>query len=150
MFRGTFEHTIDDKGRVAIPMRYRDVLQSLGDDRLMITNFFIGDVRCLDIYPHAQWTKLEELLGTKPQFDKKMLWFNNYYVSPAQEGSLDKQGRILLHPGLRDYAGLVRDVVFSSAFTKFRLWSREAWQQMHGESERGLREHPELMEALGI
>lgn len=150
MFRGTFEHTIDDKGRVAIPMRYREVLQEMSDDRLMITNFFIDDVHCIDIYPHAQWVKLEEILGDKPQFDRKMLWFNNYYLSPAQECTLDKQGRILVQPGLRDYAGLVRDVVFSSAFNKFRLWSREAWQQVHGEAERGLREHPELMAALEI
>ncbi len=150
MFRGTFEHTIDEKGRVAVPMRYREVLQGLNDDRLVITNFFFGNARCLDIYPIDQWAKLEASLESKPQFDQRMLWFQQYYISAAQEGVVDKQGRVLMPPGLREYAALSKDVVFTPAFTKFRLWSRDTWRQVHGEAERGLMEHPEQMTALGI
>ena len=50
MFRGTFEHTIDDKGRVSVPARFREVLLASNDDRVVITNFFIGSLRCLDVY----------------------------------------------------------------------------------------------------
>lgn len=150
MFRGTFEHTIDEKGRIAVPMRYREVLQGLGDDRLIITNFFFGSAKCLDVFPHDQWVKLEESLAAKPQFNQRILWFQQYYVSAAQECVVDKQGRVLMPPGLRSYAGLEKDVVFTPAFSKFRMWSRETWRQVHGEAERGLMENPEQLSELGI
>ena len=66
MFRGMFEHTIDEKGRVAIPARFREFLQATNDDRLVITNFSMSAVRCLDVYPCAAWLQLEERMRAKP------------------------------------------------------------------------------------
>src|SRR5258708_7316720 len=100
MFRGTFEHTIDEKGRVSVPVRYREILQAANDDRVVITNFVSGAARCLEVYPQAAWAALEERLLSKPQFDQRFLWFQNYYVAAAQECVIDKQGRILLPPTL--------------------------------------------------
>jgi MraZ protein len=150
MFRGTFEHTIDDKGRVAIPVRFRETLQATNDDRLVITNFVVNSVRCLDVYPYAAWLQLEERLKAKPQFNQRVMQFQNYYFASAHECILDKQGRVLLPPTLREYAGLKRDVVFTSALEKFRLWDREQWKRVFGDAEQGIIDRPEDLNDLGI
>lgn len=150
MFRGTFEHAIDDKSRVSVPARFREILQATGDDRVVITNFLFQATRCLDVYPIAAWLQLEERLRAQPQFNPRVVNFLNYYVSSAQDCVLDKQGRILLPSSLRDYAGLQRDVVFTSALDKFRIWDKEAWARVFGEAERQLMDHPEDLTALGI
>ena len=150
MFRGMFEHTIDEKGRVSVPARFRDILQATDDDRLVITNFLMASVRCLDVYPHAAWLELEERLRAKPQFDQRVIRFQNYYFAAAHECTLDKQGRILLPPTLREYAALKKDVVFTSALGKFRIWDREQWKRVFGEAEQGIMERPEDLSELGI
>ncbi len=150
MFRGTFEHTVDDKGRVSVPARFREVLQATNDDRVVITNFFMGSVHCLDVYPHAAWLRLEEQLRAKPQFDQRVMRFQTYYFAAAHECTLDKQGRILLPPTLREYAGLKKDVVFTAALEKFRLWDREQWKQVFGEAEQAIMLRPEDLNELGI
>jgi len=150
MFRGMFEHTIDEKGRVAIPARFRESLQATNDNRLVITNFIVNSVRCLDVYPHAAWLQLEERLRAQPQFNQRMMRFQNYYFAAAHECTLDKQGRVLLPPTLREYAGLKKDVMFTSALEKFRLWDREQWKQVFDEAEHGIIENPEDLNNLGI
>lgn len=150
MFRGTFEHTVDDKGRVSVPARFREILQATDDDRVVITNFVIASVRCLDVYPYAAWVQLEERLRDKPQFDQRLLRFQNYYFAAAHDCLLDKQGRILLPPSLREYAALKRDVVFTSALEKFRIWDRDQWKQVFGEAEQAIMERPQELTELGI
>jgi MraZ protein len=150
MFRGTFEHTIDDKGRVSVPARFREVLLASNDDRVVITNFSVGASRCLDVYPLAAWQGLEERLRTKPQFDQRVMRFQHYYFAAAHDCVIDKQGRILLPPSLREYARLNRDVVFTSMLEKFRIWDLEQWKQVFGDAERTLMEHPEDLTELGI
>jgi MraZ protein len=150
MFRGMFEHTIDDKGRVSVPARFREILLATKDDRVVITNFLMSSARCLDVYPHAAWVELEERLRAKPQFDQRVLRFQNYYVAAAQDCVLDKQGRILLPPSLREYAGLKRDVVFTSALGKFRIWDQEQWKRVFGEAEQSIMERPEDLTELEI
>jgi len=150
MFRGTFEHTIDEKGRVSVPARFREVLLASNDDRLVITNFLIGSLRCLDVYALATWQELEERLRAKPQFDQRVMRFQNYYFAAAHDCVIDKQGRILLPPILREYAGLNRDVVFASALEKFRIWDLAQWKQVFGDAERALMERPEDLTDLGI
>ncbi len=150
MFRGKFEHTIDDKGRVSVPARFREVLQATNDDRVVITNFSLSSTRCLDVYPHAAWVRLEEQLRDKPQFDQRVMRFQNFYFANAHECLLDKQGRILLPPTLREYAGLKKDAVFTSALDKFRIWDKEQWSRVFGEAELGIMEHPEDLNDLGI
>jgi len=150
MFRGKFEHTIDEKGRVSVPARFRELLQATNDDRVVITNFLMASTRCLDVYPHAAWLQLEERLHTKPQFDQRVMRFQNYYVANAHECVLDKQGRILLPTPLREYAGLQRDVVFTSALDKFRIWDRAQWNKVFGDAEQAFVARPEDLSDLGI
>jgi MraZ protein len=150
MFRGMFEHAIDAKGRVAIPARFRETLLANNDDRLIITKFIVSSVRCLDVYPYTVWQQLEERLRAQPQFTQRMMKFQNYYFAAAHECALDKQGRVLLPPTLREYAGLKKDVMFTSALTKFRLWDREQWNRVSGEAEQYIIDNPEALDYLGI
>ena len=150
MFRGTFEHTIDDKGRISVPARFREFLQASSDDRIVITNFLVASAPCLDVYPYAAWVKLEEALRAKPQFNPQVLKFITFYISSAQDCEIDKQGRILLPPTLREYAGLRKDVLFASALEKFQIWDRETWKQVFEAARREVAEQPGLLENLGI
>src|ERR1051325_8581839 len=150
MCRGSFEHTIDAKGRLSVPSKFREVLLGKGDDRLVITNFAIGGQRCLDVYPFDEWTQLEEEIRKKPKFDPAMLVFQNYYFGGASECVLDKEGRILIPPLLRQHANLKRDVVLVSALEKFRIWDREVWKQVFTDSEGKLMEDPNFLATLGI
>jgi len=150
MFRGKFEHTIDEKGRVSVPVKFREHLQAIADDRVVITNFIFSSVRCLDVYPHAAWVRLEESLLKRPQFDQRIMRFQNFYFANAHDCMLDKQGRILLPPSLREYAALTRDVVFTSALEKFRIWDREQWNKVFGEVEQSIMANPEELSDLGI
>ena len=143
MFRGCFEHSIDEKGRVSIPVSFRKVLQDLHDERLVITKFVINSFRCLDVYPQAEWENLEQQLLSKPRFDETFFKLGTFYLGNAQECAVDKQGRVLLPPLLRDYAGIKKDVMFVSALKIFRIWDNEIWQQFNTESEKYLSAHPD-------
>ena len=84
MFHGSYEHTIDPKGRISIPSKFRDVLVGKGDDRIMVTNFIVDGMRCLDVYPMDEWIKFEEEVRKRPKFDSRMVLFQNYYLgAPA-------------------------------------------------------------------
>ena len=77
MFRGHFEHTVDDKGRVAIPARFREALSGLQEERLVVTKYAIRGVRCLDVYPLAAWRQLEVRLQSQKRFDPRLVSFRN-------------------------------------------------------------------------
>ncbi len=150
MFRGCFEHSIDDKGRVSIPVSFRKVLLGLQDERIVVTKFLIHSFRCLDIYPQAEWEVLEQELLNKPRFDETFAKLEAFYLSNAQECTVDKQGRILLPLMLRDYASLQKEVVFASALKKFRIWDKATWQQFNQESEKDLSQNPQLFASLNV
>ena len=150
MFRGSFEHTIDSKGRLSIPARFREVLLGRGDDRIVITNFVINDHRCLDVYPLDEWLRLEEEIRKRPKFDRRMVLFQNYYLGGACECQVDPQGRILVPPLLRKYANLKRDVIVVSALEKFRVWDTEAWKKIFAEAEEKLLQDPDFLGDLGL
>ncbi len=145
MFRGSFEHTVDEKGRVSIPSKFREILTGRNDARLVVTKFILtalSSFRCLDVYPYAEWESLENDLSKKPRFDQNFLRLEAFYLSNAQECAVDKQGRILVPPLLRDWASLEKDVVFSASREKFRLWNKGFWHQYNEESEQELLEEP--------
>jgi MraZ protein len=150
MFRGSFEHTLDGKGRLSIPVKFREVLLGKGDDRTIITNFIVDGVRCLDVYPLDEWSRLEEEIRKKPKFDRRMVMFQNYYLGGACECVVDNQGRILIPPLLRKYAELKRNVVLVSALEKFRIWGEEAWQKVFADAEGNLMQDPDFLGDLGL
>lgn len=147
-FRGSFEHTVDEKGRVSIPAKFREIVLGLQDDRLVLTKFIIDSYRCLDVYPQVEWERFEDELDKKPRFDEDFLKLENFYLSSAQDCIVDKQGRILLPPMLREYAGLKKDVMFTGARQKFRIWDKDIWQKYNEDSEKHLAQNPRLFNSL--
>jgi MraZ protein len=149
MFRGHFQHTVDDKGRVAIPACFRGVLSGLQEDRLVVTKFRIRGRPCLDAYPPSAWRELEGRILGKGRFDPVVLQFRRAYVSAAQECPLDPQGRILVPPTLREHAGLEREVMLAGDINIFRIWDLETWRKTAQEDEQ-IFDDPQLMKDLGL
>ena len=150
MFRGNFEHVVDDKGRVAIPARFREALSGLQEERLVVTKFAHRGRHCLDVYPLGAWRRLERRILAKNRFNPRVVGFANYYVSGAHECQLDAQGRILIPELLREYADLGRDAMFAGDIDKFRIWNKETWRQVFEEDERVVLENPELLGDLEL
>lgn len=121
MFTGEYNHTIDPKGRLIVPAKYREEL----GEAFMITN---GNDGCLNIYPEKAWeTFLEKLqLLTNTEDKRKIV---RAFVSKANRVEVDKQGRILIPPALRGYAGLEKDVVLAGAIDKIEVWDKKRWDK---------------------
>jgi MraZ protein len=151
MFRGTFEQRIDEKGRINVPVKFRDALRELGDDRLFLTNFRVGDTRCLEGRPYAEWLREEARIGALTNISPaaKAFW-DNFYLPGAQELTIDKQGRLLVPPTLRDFAELAKDVVFTGAGLKFRLWDHAKWETVRQAAEQHVVFDQNVLTELGL
>ena len=143
MFRGRFEHSVDGKGRTSLPAKFREILASRGDERLV---FAPGLERCIVAYPHAEWSRFEERLLSMPQFDPSVVRLKRLVVSGAVECSADRQGRLLVPPALRSHAALRRDVVWAGMVGHVELWSKELWHEATAASSEEL---ARLAKALG-
>ncbi len=125
MFRGRYEHTIDSKGRVSLPAKYREILSSNYNDRLIITNFD----SCLVAYPYEEWLHLEERFKQLSILDEEVQTFMHYFISGATECTIDKLGRMLIPPTLRKHAFLERDFVFVGMITRIQIWDKNLWEK---------------------
>jgi MraZ protein len=125
MFRGRSIHTLDAKGRIRIPTRFRDILKSRFDDRCIITNLD----RCLTVYPLPEWEKIEEKVGELSLVRQDVKAFQRFFISGATECIFDKQGRILIPQTLREHASLEREVVLAGMLKNFEIWSKPLWDQ---------------------
>ena len=139
MFLGRYFHTIDEKGRVAIPHKFRTHLGGSNEGRVVITLSPKEDLRYLDIYPADRWEQtVTQILDTQIEGEdaievQEALLAN--YIHPAQEAVLDKQGRILIPQEHRSAAGLAKDVVYTGDIKKFRLWAMDDWSRYRDVSE---------------
>ncbi|MBE3572245.1 MAG: division/cell wall cluster transcriptional repressor MraZ [Moorella humiferrea] len=122
MFMGEFQHTIDDKGRLIIPARFREGL----GDKFVITK---GLDNCLFVYPMSGWAEMEQKLRSLPFTRSDARAFVRFFFSGATECELDRQGRILLPANLREYARLEREVVIVGVASRVEIWSRALWEQ---------------------
>lgn len=147
-FRGAHEHPVDEKGRVSVPHKFREILRTKGDERLVLTRFVTGTSRCLHAYPFDAWIELESRLRAKPQFDPKFMAFKQFYLGNAHECQIDRQGRILIPPRLREYAGLNGDVVFVGDLEKFSIWDRAAHAAVDKAGEQLLIEQPGFLSEI--
>jgi MraZ protein len=127
VFRGRYEHTIDPKGRLSIPARYREELVARSMTTLVLTE---GD-RCVWAYPLDAWEQLEERLRQQSQFSPERRNIARVMVSSAKECPVDRAGRTLVPPELREFAGLKKEVVIAGVLESFEIWSRERWIEHH-------------------
>lgn len=122
-FRSRTEHTLDEKGRLNIPARFREVLQKAYTENLMVTNW----QKSLKAYPVPVWKKLEDKLHSQAATIPGFADFYRYIISGVVECPLDKQGRILLPNTLRVAFGLNKDVVLNGMLDHFEIWDKAAW-----------------------
>lgn len=122
MFMGEYSHTIDAKGRLIIPSRFRE---QLGEE-FVLTKGLDG---CLSIYPMDEWTAFEEKLRALPLTNKNARTFSRFFVAGATVCELDKQGRILVPATLREFAGLEKDVVLTGNINRIEVWSKQKWSE---------------------
>lgn len=146
MFRGRFQYSLDAKGRVSIPSKFREILSSSYDERLIITNF--DD--CLWAYPSSEWQKIEDRVASLPQFKPEVKALQRVFISAASDCPFDKQGRILLPQTLRDYAGIQKDLVFVGMTKRIEIWSTERWNAAFEQSQDDLKSMSEKLADLGL
>jgi MraZ protein len=136
MFNGSYFHLLDNKGRVSISPRYREILQERQDRLLVLTNFD-GYVLA---FPQSEWVKVEARLAEQAVFDKNIRAFQRFLISGVQECLLDRQGRILIGPYLREYAKLTREVALVGAIRCFEIWDRATYEAHRQQLEASINE----------
>jgi MraZ protein len=140
LFEGRSRHSLDEKGRLAIPARFKEVLEKRGDSSLVVTNLN----NCLVAFAGDDWQRIKQKAVSLPMFDAAANIYFRYFVSGAIECSL-KQGRILIPPNLRELAGLKKEVVLVGHLTRFEIWDRDRWEE---EFERAKKAFPDVSQSL--
>jgi MraZ protein len=125
MFRGATPITLDGKGRLAIPTKYRDMLLERCGGRLVLT---LDPSACLLLYPFPEWEPIEQKLNALPSFDPISRQMQRLLVGSASDLEMDSAGRILLPSLLRERARLDRETVLIGQGNKFEIWNAASWQ----------------------
>lgn len=122
MFMGEYSHTIDTKGRLIVPSKFRE---SLGDE-FVVTKGLDG---CLFVYSQDEWKNIEEKFKQVSLTTKDARKFSRFFFAGAATVEVDKQGRILLPSVLREFAGLEKDIVSVGVLSRIEIWSKDKWQE---------------------
>jgi MraZ protein len=147
MFIGEYRHTLDEKGRLAIPAKLR--YSKVGEEEYWVSTK--GFDHCLFVYPKEEWQRIVETINDRLSLTKKEdRSFLRMFISPANEQALDKQGRVVLPPSLREYAGIVREVVILGAIKRIEIWSEENWNLYREENEKSFDALGEKIADLGL
>ncbi len=119
MFRGAFEHQVDSTGRIIIPVRFRELLKPA----CFITK---GFHRCLFVFPWKKWTEIEDKLNPASIADLNALALQRFFGAGV-EANPDGQGRLMISPTLREYAGIEKDVLILGANNRVEIWAKSRW-----------------------
>ena len=122
MFMGEYNHTIDAKGRLIVPSKFRE---KLGEE-FVVTK---GLDDCLFVYPMDEWAHIEEAFRKVPLTNKKARDFVRFFFAGAASCEVDRQGRILLPANLRAYAGLEKEIVSAGVLNRVEIWEKEKWDK---------------------
>ena len=126
MFRGLNAITIDAKGRIAVPARYRDFIKDEADGMMVLT--INTEERCLWLYTHPAWEAIEAKLTDLPSFNTAARRIQRLLIGHATELEMDRNGRILLPALLREYAGLGKSLMMVGQGNKFEIWGESQWR----------------------
>jgi MraZ protein len=125
MFRGSSYHTIDAKGRIMLPPRFRDIIRLSDVEAVMVTGMDSG----LAAYPFDVWREIEKRFETLSETSSYIRRFRRVFIGKASKCSLDKQGRILIPQPLRDYGGLEKETVLVGVLKNFEIWSKSRFEE---------------------
>lgn len=143
MFIGEYEHSLDAKGRIIIPSKFRE---KLGDEFVMTK----GLDSCLFVYPKSEWSILEEKLKALPLTNKDARAFIRFFFAGASQCSLDKQGRVTIPANLRKYSRLDKEAVVIGVSTRMEVWDKEEWENYNKDENLSYESISEKMLELGI
>ncbi len=143
-FLGQFQHNIDEKGRLAIPAKFRPLLA----DGLVITK---GVEKCLYVWDLEQWRQMSEKLGSLPLMQANARRVTRHFFSGATDTELDKLGRVVIPQFLREYAGLSDEVMVVGLRGRIEIWDKDAWNSEEDDAEQnGIAAYAESLTSLGI
>ena len=126
MFRGRYQHTIDPKGRLSVPSKFRDALAQYDQPTLIV----VPNDQALEVYPLTEWERIESRINEQPIFDPALRRIARLYISRAKDVELDGAGRILLPPDSRAKTGLERDVTLVGLGRPFfEVWDRKRFDE---------------------
>lgn len=143
MFIGEYTHNLDDKGRLAVPKKFRSALEH----GAVVTR---GLDSCLFLYTKEEWTKLAEKLANLPFSQANTRAFARLMLAGAMDVALDAQGRVILPEYLRDFAGLKKTIIVAGLYNRLELWDEEKWKEYTKKAEDTSGEIAEQMSSLGI
>ena len=143
MFIGEYRHSIDDKGRLAIPVKFRGDLES----GAIVTRGLDG---CLYVYTPAEWQKLADKLAAMPMSQSNSRAFARLMLAGAMDCAIDKQGRIVLPDYLRSYAGLKKNTVVAGLYNHLEVWDEKAWNAYKHKTEKDSGDIAEQLGSLGV
>jgi len=141
LFLGTHTPRLDDKGRLALPAKFRNELEG----GLVITK---GQERCLFVFPMAEFSRITELLRSAPVTQRSVRDYSRVFFASASHEVPDGQGRITVPSQLREYAGLSKDCVVIGANSRVEVWDAEAWQTYLSGTEQAFAEAEEVLPGL--
>ncbi|MDO8582215.1 MAG: division/cell wall cluster transcriptional repressor MraZ, partial [bacterium] len=130
MFLGEYQHTIDEKGRMAVPVKFRHDVES----GAVVTR---GIDKCLFLLPKAEWEKLAEKIVNLPSGQANSRTFSRHMFANAMDVELDKQGRVILPDYLREYAGVKKNVVVAGLYNRIEIWDAGTWEKYKETTEKG-------------
>jgi MraZ protein len=143
MFIGEYSHNLDEKGRLAVPKKFRQALSK----GAVVTR---GLDACLFLYTSAEWEKLAQKLSSLPFAQANTRAFARLMLAGAMDVKADKQGRIILPEYLREYAGLKKSIVIAGLYNRLELWDQTKWSGYTKKSEAESNEIAEQMSDLGV
>jgi MraZ protein len=138
MFMGEYQHSIDEKGRLIIPAKFREDLGA----SFVVTR---GLDQCLFVYPRSEWSIMEQKLKSLPLMKSDARAFTRFFFSGATECELDKQGRVNIPKNLADHAKLDKDCVVIGVSNRVEIWSKDVWEGYFTQSEQSFNEIAEKL-----
>ena len=146
MFRGRYQHTIDPKGRLSVPAKFRDAMAAYGEALVVVPN-----EHSLEVHPLEEWQRMEEKLNTQSAFAREVRELSRLYISRAKDVVLDGAGRILLPPDTRKQAGLEKEVTLVGGGRRmFEVWDRQRFEEYERTQGDALPTLFEKLAALGV
>ncbi|MDY6790935.1 MAG: division/cell wall cluster transcriptional repressor MraZ [Thermodesulfobacteriota bacterium] len=146
MFRGSSVHTIDSKGRIIIPARFRNLIKAENSNSLMVSKLD----KCLVAYPIEEWHRVESKILSLAEKSDTMRRFRRVFIGGASECPCDKQDRILIPPLLRQYADFKKEITLVGVLTHFEIWCREQWEKENLAMEKDMKNEEVRKEIAGL
>ncbi|MCD7922033.1 MAG: division/cell wall cluster transcriptional repressor MraZ [Clostridiales bacterium] len=140
MFKGQYNHSVDAKGRIIMPAKFREIL----GEEFVVTKGMDG---CLFVYSNEEWENIESKFRNVSSANKDARKFMRFFFAGAADCEVDKQGRVLIPPKLREYAGLQKEVVLAGVGNRIEIWNTENWQENEFDDMDEIAEH---MADLGL